>query len=104
MGMVARGDVWWVNLDPAVGIEIKKTRPALVVSPNDLNNHLPRVIVAPLTSKGQRLGCRPSLEFQGKHCLILLDQVRCIDRSRLISKMGSIEDDIWLSVLLEMFS
>ena len=56
MGVVRRGDVDWVNLDPTVGSEIKKTRPALVVSPDDMNLKLPRVIVAPLTSAGQALG------------------------------------------------
>ena len=55
MGMVKRGDVYWVNLDPTVGSEIKKTRPALVISPDDMNLKLPRVIVAPLTSAGQAL-------------------------------------------------
>ena len=59
MGVVKRGEVYWVNLDPTIGSEIRKTRPALVVSPDDMNNVLPRLIVAPITSKGQPLGCRP---------------------------------------------
>ena len=61
--MVKRGEVYWVNLYPTFGTEIKKTRPALVVSPDDLNEALPRVIIAPLTSKGQPLGCRPEIVF-----------------------------------------
>jgi mRNA interferase MazF len=73
MGMVKRGEVYWVNLDPTVGTEIKKTRPCLIVSPDDLNTILPRVIVAPLTSKGQKLGCRPEVDFAGKKTRILLD-------------------------------
>ena len=74
MGMVKRGDVYWVNLDSTVGSEIKKTRPALVISPDDMNLKLPRVIVAPLTSASQALGCRPKVRFKGKRARILLDQ------------------------------
>jgi mRNA interferase MazF len=103
MDMVARGEVWWVNLDPAVGTEIQKTWPALVVSPDDMNELLPRVIVAPMTSKGQALGCRPELEFQGKSARILLDQIRCVDKSRLVRRIGSIEAELWHDTLLEMF-
>jgi mRNA interferase MazF len=102
MGMVARAEVWWVNLDPTIGTEIKKTRPALVVSPDDMNEKLPRVIVAPITSKGQALGCRPELVFEGKQARILLDQIRCVDKSRLIRKIGSIESELWHDTLLEM--
>lgn len=79
--MVKRGEVYWVNLDPTVGTEIRKTRPALIVSPDDLNSALPRVIVAPLTSAGQPLGCRPELVFAGKPARILLDQIRAVDKA-----------------------
>ncbi len=102
LGPVFRGDVYWVNLDPTVGTEIKKTRPALVVSPDDMNAALPRVIVAPITSRGQALGCRPELVFQGKHARILLDQVRCIDKTRLGNKIGRIDIPIWHATLMEM--
>lgn len=64
--MVKRGDVYWVVLDPTVGSEIQKTRPCLIVSPDDMNHVLPRVIIAPITSKGQSLGCRPVVEFKKK--------------------------------------
>lgn len=100
--MVKRGDVYWVNLDPTVGTEIKKTRPCLIVSPDDLNNALPRVIIAPLTSKGQKLGCRPEVSFNGKSTRILLDQIRTIDKQRLLGKMGEIDKTLWHPVLLEM--
>lgn len=99
---VRRGDVFWVNLDPTQGSEIKKTRPALVVSPDDMNAALPRVIVAPITSKGQPLGCRPELTFQGKPARILLDQIRCVDKSRLLDRLGKIDVALWHPVLLEM--
>ena len=102
MGVVRRGEVYWVNLDPTIGTEIRKTRPALVVSPDDLNAVLPRVIIAPLTSKGQPLGCRPEVKFKGKSARILLDQIRSIDKRRLTGKMGEIDMTVWHPVLLEM--
>jgi mRNA interferase MazF len=102
--MVKRGEVYWVNLDPTVGSEIRKTRPALVISPDDLNAALPRVIVAPLTSKGQPLGCRPEVSFQGRPARILLDQLRSVDRRRLAGRMGEIELALWHPVLLEMLA
>ncbi len=102
--MVARGEVYWVNLEPTIGTEIKKTRPALIVSPDDLNAALPRVIIAPITSKGQPLGCRPEVVFMGKKARILLDQIRSVDKRRLMGKMGEIELSVWHPVLLEMLS
>ena len=100
--MVKRGEVYWVNLDPTIGTEIKKTRPALIVSPDDMNITLPRVIIAPLTSKGQALGCRPVVEFNGQTARILLDQIRSVDKARLAGKMGEITLDLWHPILLEM--
>ncbi|MDQ1340025.1 MAG: mRNA interferase MazF [Campylobacterota bacterium] len=102
--MVKRGDVYWIELDPTVGTEIKKTRPCLIVSPDDMNNALPRVIVAPITSKGQPLGCRPEVVFAGKKARILLDQVRSVDKIRLQGKMGEIPLDSWHETLIQMFS
>jgi mRNA interferase MazF len=104
MGMVKRGDVYWVNLDPTIGTEIKKTRPALIISPDDMNAALPRIIVAPLTSKGQPLGCRPEVTFDGKQARILLDQLRSIDKRRLGKKMGAIDSSLWHDTLLEMLA
>lgn len=104
MGVVKRGEVYWVNLDPTVGSEIQKTRPALIVSPDDMNAALPRVIIAPLTSGGQPLGCRPEVEFKGKSARILLDQLRSVDKQRLGSRVGKIDSAVWHPVLLEMFA
>lgn len=91
--VVSRGDVYWV-----------KTRPALVVSPDDMNTVLPRVIIAPITSAGRPMGCRPEVIFQGKNARILLDQVRCVDKIRLGKKMDKIDEKVWHSVLLEMLA
>ena len=99
-----RGSVWWVNLDPTVGTEIRKTRPGLVISPDDMNAALPRLIVAPLTSKGQPLGCRPEVLFDGRPARILLDQLRCVGKSRLVSKLGDIDIALWHPVLLQMLA
>jgi mRNA interferase MazF len=101
---VSRGDVYWVNLDPTIGSEIQKTRPALIVSPDDMNTALPRVIIAPITSAGRSMGCRPEVIFAGKNARILLDQVRCVDKSRLGKKMGQIDARVWHGVLLEMLA
>ena len=102
--MVKRGEVYWVNLDPTIGTEIRKTRSALIISPDDMNAVLTRVIIAPLTSKGQPLGCRPEVEFKGKPSRILLDQIRTIDKQKLGAKMGEIELEQWHPILLEMLA
>lgn len=104
MDLVKRGEVYWVDLDPTVGSEIRKTRPALVVSPDDMNAALPRVIIAPMTSQGQPLGCRPVVEFGGRPARILLDQIRSVDKRRLAGKMGEIPLAAWHETLLEMLS
>jgi len=102
MAMVKRSEVYWVNLDPTFGTEIKKTRPALVISPDDLNIALPRVIIAPLTSKGQPLGCRLEVIFNKRSSSILLDQIRSVDKRHLLDKLGEIDEDLWHPILLEM--
>ncbi len=104
MELVSRGDVYWVNLDPTIGSEIRKTRPALIISPDDMNAILPRVIIAPLTSGGQALGCRPEVRFQRKKARILLDQLRSVDKKRLMTRMGKIDLSLWHPVLLEMLA
>ncbi len=109
MGVVKRGEGYWVSLDPAVGSEIQgreiqAARPCLIVSPDDMNVTLPRVVIAPLTSGGQPLGCRPEVEFKGKSARILLDQLRSVDKQRLGSKMGKIDLAVWHPVLLEMLT
>ena len=89
--MVSRGEIWLVNLDPTVGSEIRKSRPCVVISPSELNDHLKTVIVAPMTSQGFQAPFRISLTFQGTTGLVLLDQLRTIDKSRLIKKLGRLQ-------------
>lgn len=101
---MVRGDVYWVMLDPTLGTEIQKTRPCLILSPDDMIAALPRVIIAPITSKGQPLGCRPEVTLQGKKGRILLDQLRNVDKRRLKNKMGHIPPEAWHETLLEMLA
>jgi mRNA interferase MazF len=84
------GDIWLAQLDPKVGSEIQKTRPCVVISPDDMNAHLRTVIVAPMTTGSRPARFRISLTFQGKQGLILLDQVRTLDRARLVQRLGAL--------------
>lgn len=86
--MVARGDIWVVNLDPTQGSEIRKSRPCVVVSPPEMLDHLRTVLVAPMTSKGQPAPFRVPITHDGQKGLVLLDQVRAVDKSRLVRKSG----------------
>ena len=86
--MVKRGEIWLAVLDPTVGSEIKKTRPCVIVSPAEMHDHLRTAIVAPMTTGSKTAPFRVMVTFQKKTGLILLDQIRAIDKTRLISKMG----------------
>src|SRR5205809_231872 len=102
-----RGEVHLVSLDPTGGSEIKKTRPCLVVSPDELNLHLRTVIVAPLTSVGHPYPFRVSCRFEAKQGYIVLDQLRTVDRERLVRRLGRIAAPTFekvVSVLQEMFA
>ncbi len=85
-----RGEIWLVNLDPTVGSEVKKSRPCVVVSPAELNNHLRTVMVAPMTSKGFAAPFRIPLTYGGVKGLIVLDQIRTVDKIRLSKKLGAV--------------
>lgn len=104
--MVKRGDIWLVNLDPTVGSEIRKSRPCVVLSPAELNEHLKTVIVAPMTSKGFSAPFRIPVRHAGTRGLILLDQVRTVDKLRLVKRMGAVSAKtlgVALKTLQEVF-
>jgi mRNA interferase MazF len=105
--VVKRFEVYLVSLDPTVGREIRKTRPCLVISPDESNRYIATVIVAPMTTKGRDYPTRVNCPFNGKDGQVVLDQIRTIDKSRLVHKLGEIDlktrTDV-LSVLAEMFA
>jgi mRNA interferase MazF len=104
---VKRGDIWLVNLDPTVGSEIQKSRPCVVVSPAELNDHLRTVIVAPMTSKGFAAPFRVPLVHAGTQGLIVLDQLRTVDKLRLVKRLGAVSPETLaqvLSTLREVFT
>jgi mRNA interferase MazF len=101
------GDIWLAQLAPAVGSEIKKARPCVVISPNDMNAHLRTVIVAPMTTGSRPARFRIALTSQGKQGLIVLDQIRTLDRARLVKRLGAMRPatlDATLQILQAMFS
>ena len=108
MAVVAeRFDVFLVSLDPTVGSEIQKTRPCVVISPDEMNHHIATVIIAPMTTKGRTYPTRVTCRFQGKSGQIVLDQIRTIDKARLVKRLGQIDSSAQrriLSILVEMFS
>jgi mRNA interferase MazF len=97
--MVARFDVYLVALDPTVGSEIQKKRPYLVISPNEMNRHIATVIVAPMTTQGRPYPSRVLCQFEGKEGQIVLDQLRTMDRTRLVKFLGRIDADTQNAVL-----
>ena len=84
------GEVWLATLDPTVGSEIQKTRPCVVISPNEMHQHLRTVIVAPMTTGSRPAGFRIPLTFQCKQGLIMLDQIRTLDKTRLVQRVGAV--------------
>jgi len=106
--MVARRfDVFLVNLDPTVGSEVRKTRPCLIISPDEMNRYIATVIVAPMTTRGRDYPTRVACRFEGKEGQIVLDQIRTIDKARLVrhlGRMGAATQKLVLGVLAEMFA
>jgi len=104
---VKRFDVYLVNLDPTVDHEIKKSRPCLVISPDEMNRYISTVIVAPMTTKGRNYPTRVPCTFQGKEGQVVIDQLRTVDKIRLAKHLGKIDPDTQthvFSVLSELFS
>ncbi len=105
--VVARFEVYLVRLDPAQGHEIQKTRPCVIISPDEMNRHIGTVIVAPMTTKGRLYPTRIPVRFQRKSGQVVLDQIRTIDKTRLVRRLGKISDRAArevLAVLGEMFT
>lgn len=93
------GEIWLAQLDPTLGSEIRKTRPCVVVSPNEMNAHLRTVVVALMTTGSRPAGFRVPLTFQGKEGLILLDQVRTLDGVRLVKRLGALRPKTLVATL-----
>ncbi|MEA3643397.1 MAG: type II toxin-antitoxin system PemK/MazF family toxin [Lamprobacter sp.] len=101
------GDIWLAQLDPTVGSEIQKTRPCVVISPNEMNQHLRTLIVAPMTTGSRSAAFRVPITFKGKQGLIVLDQIRTLDRARLVKPLGTLHAatlDTTLRTLQAMFA
>ena len=104
---IARGHVYLVRLDPTQGSEIRKTRPCVIVSPDELNQHLQTVIVAPMTTGGRAYPWRPRCRFQGRAGFVALDQLRTVDAERLLKSLGQLDSQAVLAMLRtlqEMFA
>ena len=106
MTSVTRFQVWLVSLNPTKGREINKTRPCVIISPDEMTA-LSTVIVAPMTTKGFNFPCRMMCKFKGKNGLILLDQIRTVDKTRLEKQLGTIDETAQIelcSALQELFA
>ena len=102
-----RFEVYLVNLDPTVGSEIRKARPCLIVSPDEMNRYISTLIVAPMTTKGRDYPTRIPCTFKGKKGQVVLDQIRTIDKSRLVQQLGKVDkgtQEKVLKVLAEIFA
>jgi mRNA interferase MazF len=107
MGVVKRFEVHLVQLDPTVGSEIRKTRPCLVISPDEMNRHIRTVIVAPMTTRTRAYPTRVACRFQKKSGQVVLDQLRTVDRERLVRRLGRVDrrtQKAVLGVLAELFA
>lgn len=105
--MVKRGEIWLVNLDPTVGSEIQKTRPCVVISPPEMHDHLRTAIVAPMTTGSRAAPFRIAVRHGGKSGLILLDQIRAVDKARLVKRSGAVGAAVLkatLAALAEVFA
>jgi len=105
--VVQRFDIYLVNLDPTIGSEIQKTRPCLVISPDEMNAYIATIIVAPMTTRGRDYPTRVNCRFEGKNGQIVLDQIRTVDKTRLVKRLGRVDSKTQahvLAVLAEMFA
>jgi mRNA interferase MazF len=96
---VSRFDVYLINLDPTTGSEIKKARPCLIVSPDEMNRHIHTVIIAPMTTSGREYPTRIPCRFKKKNGYVVLDQIRTIDKTRLVKRLGQIDSETQVKVI-----
>ena len=104
--VISRFDIYLINLDPVIGHEIRKTRPCVIISPDEMNQHIGTVIVAPMTTKGRDYPTRIPLTFKRKKGQVVLDQIRTVDKARLVKHLGRLDKNDsaqLLEVLQEMF-
>ena len=105
--VIKRFEIYWVNLDPTIGREIQKTRPAAVISPNEINSALGTVLVAPVTSSRRNFPTRIAFELNGIENYLALDQIRAVDKSRLSKKIADLDEPTAKTLcdrLLELFA
>ena len=105
--MVVRGEIYLINLDPTIGSEVQKTRPCVIVSPDEMNKYIRTVIIAPMTTKLRNYKSRVEINFKGKKGQVMLDQLRTVDKQRLVKKQGKLSSkDLKkiLALLTEMFA
>jgi len=96
--VIKQYDVYLVNLDPTIGHEIKKSRPCIIISPDEMNRYISTVIIAPMTTQSQVYPTRVPVRFQGKDGWIVLDQIRTVDRKRLVKRLGRVDHQVIASV------
>ena len=104
--VISRFDIFLVSLDPVIGHEVRKTRPCVIISPDEMNHHIGTVIIAPMTTKGRDYPTRIPLTFKRKKGQIVLDQIRTIDKTRLVKRLGKLDKNVsaqTLQILREMF-
>ncbi len=96
--VISQYDVFLINLDPTIGHEIRKTRPCLIISPDEMNENISTVIIAPMTTRSRTYPTRVDVTFKGKPGWIVLDQIRTVDKKRLVRKLGAITGPTILTV------
>ena len=107
MALVKRFDVYLIDLEPTLGAEIQKTRPCVIVSPDEMNNAIQTIIIAPMTTKTRAYPTRVECEFEGRQAFIVLDQIRTVDQSRVQKFLGKIDQEtqeVVLEILAEIFA
>lgn len=96
--VIGQYEIWWINLDPTKGSEIRKIRPCVIISPNEMNRHIRTVLIAPMTSTSKRYPSRIRTVFEEREGWIVLDQIRCVDKQRLLKHAGTLDNDAVLRI------